>query len=107
MSTASIRNIEALDRLRVRFLRLADPDATPLMFAWSRTIEEDNRKGVLAGTDRDGKPLAPVAYRPRAARIDQGPASQASRGAPNKPNSWSDRRSSVQSIAGWLRRDAS
>ena len=40
------------------------PDARPLMFTWTRIIEQDNRAGVLAGTDKDGKPLEHVRYRP-------------------------------------------
>jgi hypothetical protein len=51
--------------------KLADPDATPLMEEWERIIVEDNRKGVLAGTDKDGKSMDPVTYRPKgkAARV--------------------------------------
>jgi len=40
--------------------------ASPLMQRWERVIEEDNRKGVLAGTDKDGNPPGrPLIYRPR------------------------------------------
>lgn len=42
----------------------AQPDARPLMFTWQRIIEEDNRKGVLAGTDRYGRAMEHVRYRP-------------------------------------------
>jgi len=65
MSTIGLHNIEALDRLKARFMRLVNPDATPLMLSWMRTIDDDNRKGVLAGLDRDGNPLKPVTYRPK------------------------------------------
>ncbi|SRR5579883_253174 len=54
-----------LERLRARLARIADPDATPLMVAWMKIIDDDNRRGVLAGLDKDGLPLAPVTYRPR------------------------------------------
>jgi hypothetical protein len=30
-------------------------------------IEEDNRLGILAGTDKDGVPMVPVTYRPKTA----------------------------------------
>jgi hypothetical protein len=43
---------------------LVSPDLAPLMVSLTRIIAEDNRRGVLAGTDRDGRPMAPVTYRP-------------------------------------------
>jgi hypothetical protein len=64
MSTASL-DLTGLDRLQVRFSRIADPDATPLMATWMNVIDDDNRRGVLAGTDKDGQPMAPVTYRPK------------------------------------------
>lgn len=60
----TLENIGAIDRVRARYLNLVDPDATPLMVSWQRIIRDDNRKGVLAGTDKDGAPMAPVTYRP-------------------------------------------
>jgi hypothetical protein len=53
-----------LDRLRARFDRLVNPNPEPLMITWMRIIDDDNRKGVLAGLDGDGNPLIPVTYRP-------------------------------------------
>lgn len=39
--------------------------AGPLMERWERVIEADNRKGVLAGLDKDGNPPGrPLIYRP-------------------------------------------
>ena len=57
-------NIGALDRLQARFAHLQNPDATGLMVTWQQVIVDDTRKGVLAGTDKDGRPLIPVTYRP-------------------------------------------
>lgn len=57
-------DLSGLDRLSRRFRALADPDATDLMVAFERIIDDDNRRGVLAGTDKDGQPMAPVTYRP-------------------------------------------
>lgn len=65
----SLQNLEAADRLIARFRALANPDASPLMLTWQRLIVEDNRRGVLAGTDKDGNPLAPVTYRPVGEKI--------------------------------------
>lgn len=59
-----IENIGALDSLQERFRRIAHPDATPLMVTWQQVIEDDNRKGILAGLDYMGRPLVPVTYRP-------------------------------------------
>ena len=47
---------------------LADPDAEPLMIRWRAIIEEDNKRGVLAGTDKDGRPMPPITYRPASAK---------------------------------------
>ena len=59
-----ICDLSALDKMTERFLRLVDPDAKLLMKTWMDIIEQDNRKGVLAGLDKDGNPMAPVTYRP-------------------------------------------
>ena len=45
------------DRLIARLDRIAHPDANPLMLLWETIITEDNRAGVLAGTDKDGEPM--------------------------------------------------
>jgi hypothetical protein len=65
MSTATATvDTSALDRLQVRLRKIADPDATPLMATWMRIIDDDNRRGVLAGLNKDGNPMIPVTYRP-------------------------------------------
>lgn len=51
------------DALSRKLAKLKDPDASPLMEQWERIIVEDNRKGVLAGTDKDGQPMPPLKYR--------------------------------------------
>ena len=54
-----------IDRLRLRLDRLGPgTDARLLMISWQRIIVQDNRRGVLAGLDKDGAPMAPVTYRP-------------------------------------------
>ena len=64
----SFVELAGLERLIARVHRLEKPDATPLMTTWIKIFEEDNRKGVLAGTDKDGNPMAPVKYRPKTAK---------------------------------------
>lgn len=51
------------DRI-TKLATLAKLDATPLMRSWMRIIDDDNRLGILAGTDKDGVPMMPVTYRP-------------------------------------------
>lgn len=51
------------DALSRKLSRLKDPDASPLMETWEKIIVEDNRKGVLAGTDKDDRPMPPLKYR--------------------------------------------
>ena len=65
----TIQNIEALDRLQARFAKIAHPDARGLMKTWMGIIERDNRRGVMAGLDKDGNPLVPVTYRPIGAPV--------------------------------------
>jgi hypothetical protein len=63
MSTATV-DLSGLDRVQARLRKIADPDATLLMRKWMRIIEDDNRKGVLAGLDKKGEPMIAVTYRP-------------------------------------------
>lgn len=35
------------------------------MERWERIIEQDNSMGVLANSDKDGKPAPPLKYRPK------------------------------------------
>lgn len=37
--------------------------AGPLINAWAKVLIEDNRKGVLAGLDKDDQPVKPTSYR--------------------------------------------
>lgn len=62
---ASIVDLSGLDRLISRVRRLESPNAKPLMITWMDIIVADNRKGVLAGLDKDGVPMKPVTYRPK------------------------------------------
>jgi len=61
----SLLDLTGLGRLKDRLLALGELDATPLMLSWMRIMDDDNRKGILAGTDKDGVPLARVTYRPK------------------------------------------
>jgi hypothetical protein len=63
MSTATV-DLTGLDRVQARLRKIEDPDATPLMATWMRIIDDDNRRGVLAGLDKNGNPMIPVSYRP-------------------------------------------
>ena len=64
MTTATVDKT-GLDRLRAKFAKLANPNPVPLMITWTNILDEQNRRGVLAGTDGDGNPMAPVTYRPQ------------------------------------------
>lgn len=66
----TIENIGALDRLKARFQMLIAPDATDLMVSWMQLIKDDNRRGVLAGLNKDGNLMAPVTYRPAIPKWD-------------------------------------
>lgn len=47
-----------------RVREVENPDATSLMITFGSIISEDNRRGVLAGTDKDGNRMPGVTYRP-------------------------------------------
>jgi hypothetical protein len=53
-----------LGRLMSGLSALQNPDPRPVLAKWQVIIEQDNERGVLAGTDKDGKPMRPVTYRP-------------------------------------------
>lgn len=54
---------------RIQQLRnIVNLNAVDLMFSWMKIMEEDNRKGILQGLDKDGVPMRPVTYRPRTAQ---------------------------------------
>ena len=49
---------------RVRKVAAIGPaELTPLLEEWEDIIAEDNRKGILAGRDKDDQPIDPVTYR--------------------------------------------
>jgi len=54
------------ERVARRLRSIADymKYAGPLMKSIERRMEEGNRKGVLAGLDKDGNPAPPLTYRP-------------------------------------------
>ena len=52
----------AMKRLRA-VAQIGKAELTPLLEQWEDVIVEDNRKGVLAGRDKDDQPMAPVTYR--------------------------------------------
>ena len=66
VSDAALTSDRVVRRLRsiAKFMKYAGP----LMASIERRIEEGNRKGVLAGLDKDGNPAPPLTYRPRNAR---------------------------------------
>jgi hypothetical protein len=51
-------------RIKARLARIANLDPTPILVSWTLIMQDDNREKVLAGQDKDGKPLYPVTYRP-------------------------------------------
>lgn len=59
-----LKDLSGLERLRARMRHIENPDAGPLMISWMKIIDDDNRRGVLAGTDKDGRLMYPVKYRP-------------------------------------------
>jgi hypothetical protein len=51
-------------RTRIQNLgKVTRGDVEPLLEEWERIIVEDNRKGILAGLDKDGLPAPPLKYR--------------------------------------------
>jgi len=64
VSTQTV-DTSAIDDTMAGLRALGDPDATDLMVSWITIIDDDNRRGVLAGLDKDGTPMVPVTYRPR------------------------------------------
>lgn len=58
-------NTQGIDRLLGKVKSLESINFEPLMLQWRKILEEDNRRGALAGLDGWGKPLTPVTYRPQ------------------------------------------
>jgi hypothetical protein len=69
----------ALGRLQAKLAVLAHPDPTPLLLQWREIIKQDNRRGILAGLDKDGKPMPPVTYRPKGSPLHWGARKQAAK----------------------------
>lgn len=64
MSIHLTLDYEALNRTIGGIKLLRKFDATPLMVAWEKIVLDDNRRKVLQGLDKDGRPMPPVKYRP-------------------------------------------
>jgi hypothetical protein len=62
---SAIVDLSGLDRILARVRRIEHPNVELLMATWQDLIVNDNRKGVLAGLDKDGQPMRPVTYRPK------------------------------------------
>lgn len=58
-------NMVGLRKLVGQLERLGRPNPKPLLDRTIIVMAEDNRKGVLAGLDKDGRAMAPVTYRPK------------------------------------------
>ena len=68
MATASAAtDLSALDRLKGRLARVEHASANPgpVLVSLMKIIVEDNRRGVLAGTNKDGVAMPAVTYRPK------------------------------------------
>jgi hypothetical protein len=65
-------DLSGLDRLQSRLRNAVDvtkrANVQPVLRALGAVIVEDNRAGVLAGTDKDGQPMPPLRYRNGAGR---------------------------------------
>lgn len=60
-------NLSGLDKLQTRLRSLVDvtrrPNVRAILNDLGKVIVEDNRAGVLSGTDKDGQPMPPLRYR--------------------------------------------
>lgn len=63
MSTVTWPAYEKLQKRLAALGHIPDEDFRELMLEFQRIIVEDNRKGVLAGLDKDGNKMADVTYR--------------------------------------------
>ena len=52
-----------LSKLSLMLRGLGDPDLSPAMIQWEKTIVEGNRRGVLSGVDGYNQPFPPLKYR--------------------------------------------
>ena len=69
----AIRGCERIQR-RLAAIEHSIDHAGDLMKHWRLLMEQGNLRGVLEGTDKDGKPMLPVTYRPRFSRANYGGA---------------------------------
>lgn len=58
-------DLAGLNKLQEKLATLTHIDCTDLMLSWEIILEEDNRRGILAGLDKDGIPMTEVRYRPK------------------------------------------
>lgn len=65
MSTTKEQNDASFSRVFKTLFRLETIKdySAPLIEAWSKILIEDNRRGVMTGTDGDGNPMKPTKYR--------------------------------------------
>jgi hypothetical protein len=63
MSTSTI-DTSGLDRLRARLAKVANPNPVPVLETISDIMDDDNRRGILAGEDGNGNPMVMPSYRP-------------------------------------------
>jgi hypothetical protein len=61
--SSAISGCERIQRRLAEIEHVMD-HADPLMEHWERLMEEGNRRGVLAGTDKEGGAMLAVTYRP-------------------------------------------
>jgi hypothetical protein len=57
-------DLQGFARLKARLEKIGHSNPIPLMISWMKVIDDDTRKGVMAGLDKDGVPMLPVTYRP-------------------------------------------
>lgn len=65
MNATTTLDLSGLDRLTARLRRLQRLDATPLMVSWMKTLDDGNRRGIMAGLDGKGNLMPRVTYRPK------------------------------------------
>ena len=65
MSKHALQNTMIIQNITHRLEYLRSPDLTDLMVSFEGIIRNDNLRGILQGTDKDGIPLQEVTYRPK------------------------------------------
>lgn len=63
MADAATFDWSGFERFDRQLSGLVDPDFSPLMLDWEKTIVEGNRRGVLAGLDGNDRPMPHLKYR--------------------------------------------